>query len=143
MTALADEAAALAQGRLGPVRRPGATELQIHIAIVDLLRASALPGVMWFHPASGEHRDKRTAAKLKAMGVRPGVPDLVLFLADGSVCFIEVKRERGGRMSPEQLAFRAWADDRGLPYAVVRSVDEAWACLRAWGCLRASEGRAT
>lgn len=30
--------------------------------------------------ANGEHRDPRTGAKLRAMGVQPGTPDLLLLI---------------------------------------------------------------
>jgi hypothetical protein len=41
-----------------------------------------LPELAWlFHPANGEKRDKATAGRLKAMGVKRGVPDLWLPVA--------------------------------------------------------------
>lgn len=35
-------------------------------------------GLDWFHPANGELRNKVTASKLKAMGVKAGVPDIII-----------------------------------------------------------------
>lgn len=35
-------------------------------------------GLDWFHPANGELRNKITASKLKAMGVKAGVPDIII-----------------------------------------------------------------
>ena len=35
-------------------------------------------GLTWFHPANGEARSAITGAKLKAMGVKAGVPDIMI-----------------------------------------------------------------
>jgi len=56
------------------------TELQLHMHVAALLRRAAAPGVIWFHPANGEKRDKATAHKLQQMGVQPGVSDIVLMI---------------------------------------------------------------
>lgn len=64
-------------------------ELSHHIAVADVLRRFARDDVIWFHPANGEHRDKRTAAKLRAMGVQPGAPDFVIIVA-GRVYMLEM-----------------------------------------------------
>lgn len=55
------------------------------------------------HPANGEKRDKVTAARLKGMGVKPGVPDLLLLYPKG--CYIGMAIElkyAGNRPSTEQ-----------------------------------------
>jgi hypothetical protein len=44
----------------------------------------------------------RTAARLKAQGLKPGIPD-VLIVWKGRAIFIEIKRP-GGRLSPAQKA---------------------------------------
>lgn len=42
-------------------------------------------------------------AKLRSLGVRPGVPDFVIVHIDtGNVLWIEMKRERGGKLSYAQ-----------------------------------------
>lgn len=63
---------------------------------------------------NGGHRSKATAGKLKAEGVKAGVPDVFLPAMMGRIgerfnggLFIELKRVRGGSTSPEQ---RAWHD---------------------------------
>ncbi len=74
---------------------------------------------------------------LKKAGVRPGFPDLILIKRDSQgsrIGFFEIKRE-GGKMSPEQEAFRDLCDDWRLPFAVVRSVDDAKDTLTQWGWL--------
>lgn len=69
-----------------------------------------------FAVPNGSHRNKITAVRLQAEGVRPGVPDLV-WLHPSPTGFhgllIEMKRLKGGRISPEQDAFMLAARSAG------------------------------
>lgn len=58
---------------------------------------------------NGGLRSKAVAGKLKAEGVKPGVPDICLPVARGGHhgLYIELKRDKTGRVSVEQ---RAWID---------------------------------
>jgi len=72
---------------------------------------------------------------LKSAGVVNGFPDLILVKrADGpaKVGFFEVKRE-GEKLRPEQADFSDRCQDWQLPYAVVRSVEDAREALQEWG----------
>lgn len=72
---------------------------------------------------------------LKKSGMRPGFADLILIKRSDDralVGFFEVKRE-GAKMSAEQEAFRDQCEDWRLPFAVVRSVDDATETLTEWG----------
>ena len=68
------------------------------------------PELKWaFHVPNGGFRHKAEAAKLRAMGVRSGVPDICLPVRRGSYSglFIELKRmakdgKREGRLSDNQ-----------------------------------------
>ena len=57
-----------------------------------------------FHIPNGGWRAPATAAKLKAQGVKPGVSDLMLPVARGGYhgLWIELKRRKGGKVSPHQ-----------------------------------------
>jgi hypothetical protein len=86
---------------------------------------------------SGELRNIRTAAKLKAMGVQRRWPDLVLFDPTGRLHAIELKRE-GESLSEHQEGFQQWAISHGVPHSVSRSVDETLVvldacCASRWG----------
>lgn len=48
---------------------------------------------------NGGQRSRTTGAKLKAEGVSAGVPDLYIPLWR---CWVEMKREKGGNISPRQ-----------------------------------------
>jgi hypothetical protein len=133
---------ALAQGRRVRPRKPAVErpkELALHMAVADTLRRFAKPAWRWSHFPAGEHRDVRTAAKLKAMGVQRGWPDFVLFDPSGLLHALELKR-LGETMSEDQEAFQTWCIVRGVPHSVSRSVDEALTVLDAWGALRIKIG---
>lgn len=110
-------------------------EAEIQAAIIQHLRLLAPPDVIFFAIPNGEHRSKRTGARLKAQGVLPGAPDLMFMLPDGSAACLEIKTKTG-RQSPEQRAFEARCLNIGVPYQVVHSLDAALAVLRAWGAIR-------
>lgn len=109
------------------------SELQIQIAVVQHLRQRGVPGLIYWHSPNGGLRDKREAAKLKAMGVRPGVSDLILFHRGKLFC-LELKAKRG-RASPEQLQFIADIDREGALTALVEGLDAAIATLESWDLL--------
>jgi hypothetical protein len=135
----------LAEGRKPRARRvlaPPPKELSLHIAVATLLRDHLLPGWRATHVASGEHRDIRTAAKLKAMGVRKGWPDFVLIgpakFGPGEPYvphFLELKR-LGEKLTEEQATFREWAERAEVAYAIAWTLDQALAIFGEWGCLR-------
>ena len=62
-----------------------------------------------FHIPNGGSRNKIEAAHLKAQGVKSGVPDLFLPVARGVWygLFVELKRQKGGRVSDQQ---RRWIE---------------------------------
>ncbi len=125
--------------RFRRVKAPEPSELQIHIALVEYCRRMLNPNVLWFHVPNGEMRNKRTAAKLKAMGVRPGVADLVFIRRAPwsldclpEVLFLELKR-RGMKQSDSQRAFEPDAKACGAQYHVADSVDAAIGILEHGG----------
>lgn len=86
-----------------------------HMALVQWWE-SQYPDIDLLHIANGELRDsnrQRAAmrgAKLKRMGVKKGVWDLFfpdLFL------WVEMKRQEGGRLSPEQKIFKERREKAG------------------------------
>ena len=102
---------------------------------VSLLKLSAAPGVLWFHPPNGARTSIRTGARMKALGVLAGVADLVIVRPGGLVYFLELKTPKGS-LSPAQRAFRDACEANGVPYAVAASPEAVEALLRGWGALR-------
>lgn len=68
-----------------------------------------------FHIANGGARRKSEAARFKAEGVKPGVPDLFLPVARGPWhgLFIELKRQKGGKLSKAQTVWLTELQEQG------------------------------
>jgi hypothetical protein len=79
-----------------------------------------------FHIANGDLRHKATAGKLKAAGVKPGVPDIFLpWPANGyHGLFIEMKVGKN-KPSAEQIDYLEWLTGCGYLAQVVNGFDEA------------------
>lgn len=105
--------------------------------VVQLLKLCAVRGLVSFAVPNGEARSKVTGARLKGLGVRPGVADFALVLPGGRAAFLELKTPTG-RPSPEQRVFRADAEAAGALYAIARTPEEVQTILSSWGVLRRS-----
>jgi len=75
-------------------------------------------------------RDHARMMTLKKMGLTPGVSDLIV-LHNGRAFCLEVKTGTG-RQSAAQVTFQTAVERIGVPYQVVRSVDEAIEMLITW-----------
>lgn len=73
-----------------------------------------------YHIPNGGHRNKATAGRLRAEGVKSGVPDICLPVPRGGYhgLYIELKRIRGGSVSDEQEDWIKDLTDEGY-YACV------------------------
>lgn len=71
------------------------TESQLAKTVAQMLEYTVLPPAVWTHfPAGGGKLTPSTAGLLKAWGLKPGMPDYLVFFA-GRVIGIELKREDG------------------------------------------------
>lgn len=107
------------------------TEDHIHRSILKYLR-TVLPKhwIVYHTPNGGSRNSEIEGASLKGLGVIAGVPDLTI-LGDGKVFFMEVKSP-SGRVRPAQRKFMSLLEKSGIECAIVRSIDDARACLHAW-----------
>jgi hypothetical protein len=103
------------------------TENAIQQQVVILLQSYCRPGVCWFAVPNGEWRFPKTAARLKAQGVRAGAPDLVVVVR-GRFHGIEIKRDTG-RMSVAQARFAIELGRADGGYHVCRGLRETILCL--------------
>lgn len=96
--------------------------------------------VMWFRRKygtirifaipNGGFRSRATAARLKAEGVSPGVPDLFV---PKHLLWIEMKRLKGGKLSPEQRNWQRYlVDDCQHTWMVCHGADDAKAQISAF-----------
>jgi hypothetical protein len=112
---------------------PTEDELQRYSA--DVLRAFAVPGVIYFHVPNGGWRDPATANKLKSMGVRSGVPDWLLLLPHGRYACVEIKTLKG-RQSANQVEFQESVKKVSGVYRIARTPEEIDAVFTELGAIR-------
>ena len=91
---------------------------------------ASLAELVWANP-NGGLRDKRTAARLKAEGVKPGVPDVTVAIARGGFhgLWLELKRQRGGTVSKEQKRVHGALRAAGYRVEVCVGAEHAWRVL--------------
>lgn len=65
----------LPQKRIGPFKPYEGSEDNFQKSVARYLDAK---GVLWFHCPNGGSRNVSEAAKLKSMGVKPGIPDVLI-----------------------------------------------------------------
>lgn len=106
-------------------------ESKIQSAIMRFLDDALPASYRAFAIPNGGNRSAVTGAILKREGVKAGVPDICIVRSGGSVAFLEVKTEKG-RLSNSQAEFRDWCGESGVPFAVVRGIDEVETTLRGW-----------
>jgi hypothetical protein len=116
----------------------GLSEAQIQKQVRQYLAAQGIDSIHFANGAvlAGDRAARgKQINKLKAAGMVNGAADLILFDRRfvRRVAFFEIKTEIG-RVSPAQIAFGELATGVwGLPYAVVRSIDDAVETLNEWG----------
>ena len=124
------------------------TEHQHQVTVVewcDLMARHKYPMLKWIYAVpNGGDRHKAVAAKLKAEGVKPGVPDLCLPFPKPLVVdsypealgvdvrpgwhglYIELKsKDTKGRVSPEQKKWLEYLESVGYKVGVAWNADEA------------------
>ena len=119
---------------------PSLKESDIQIQVADWLRLyeSARDFIFFAVPNEGMGQAKTGAglgrmARLKRMGLRSGVADIVIVKA-GQAYFLELKA-LGGRQSDKQILFEDDAWRAGSPYEVAYSFEEAQKIIREWAII--------
>lgn len=85
------------------------------------------PAALWTTSTAGDvFSVKRRVAMIKS-GYRAGTPDIMIFEARGAYhgLFIELKRTKGGRVTPAQRTFHEKATLRGYHCVVARGWAQA------------------
>lgn len=95
-------------------------------------------GHAWCHVPNGELRHPRTAMRLRAMGVKAGVPDILVFTPPPKYpasrgAALELKRRNVRRPTPHQAAWLAELGTLGWCVRVCSGAAEAIAFLRGLG----------
>ena len=89
---------------------------------------------LMYHIPNGGSRSKAEAGRFKAEGVKSGVPDICLPAARGGYhgLYIELKRVKGGRVSPAQQGWIAALRDQGYCACVCKGWDDAAHIIKAY-----------
>lgn len=111
---------------------PVVPEDDLHQAVTDALWRLLPPGAVF---TTWELRNASSAiegARRKRLHALPGWPDIGVFHNE-RVALIELKRARGGQLSPAQRELHPKLAVAGFPVAVCRSVADALAAVDAAG----------
>lgn len=117
---------------------------------VKLAQWLDLHKILWCHVPNGGKRGITTARKLKAHGVKAGVPDVLIFdrapvmIAHGKGCTgvaIELKRIKDGQTSADQKKWLADLTERGWICEVCAGADKAIEFLQSLGYGRSNVPR--
>jgi hypothetical protein len=109
-------------------------EQDLQRAILQHLEMRAVRGCFWFHVGNGGWRSPIEARIFKGLGVKAGVPDLIII--HGGRCYgLELKADRG-RVTPAQRVAHALMEEAGATVGIAAGIDAAVEQLEAWGLLR-------
>lgn len=90
-----------------------------------------MPELAWIHHSpNGGKRDGFTGAQMKALGVRPGFPDLILPINVGTHAGLAIEfKSPTGRTTPEQDGWLRHLSGQGWACHVARSAEDARAIV--------------
>jgi hypothetical protein len=116
-------------------KAPPALEFALHAMVADSLDRWLVPGWLWWHTPSGGKRDIRTAAMLKRLGTKPGIPDILLVEPGrGRLYGLELKR-KGETPTDSQKDFGIDLVAAGGWWDWTDDYKKAIALLQQWGAL--------
>jgi hypothetical protein len=79
------------------------------------------------HVPNGGYRNPREAAKLKRMGVSPGVPDCLLLVARGGYNGLAIEfKSHTGKLSENQIEYLALLEQHHWKTCIMRDAECAW-----------------
>lgn len=117
------------------INNDGKAEYRLHCQVVELLQRSAVDGLRFWHTPNGGKRNVREAVKLKAMGTKRGISDLILSWRDGRMAYIELKSPKG-KLELDQEIFLSDMKLAGHATCVAKSFDECVDFLNAQGAIK-------
>ena len=121
----------MSRGSTRAGKTPTPTEHEEQAALVEwwglYARWKSLPPSLLMAIPNGGYRSAITGARLKAEGVRVGIPDLFLAVPTRQAhgLWIEMKRQHGGRISDAQKSSMVALEAQGYACTVCRGWAEA------------------
>lgn len=83
------------------------------------------PKAIIFAIPNGELRAISVANRLKAEGVKSGIPDLCCIFPNGVIIWVEMKKEKGGTVSEEQKAVHEQFEAMGQAVIIGKGWEDA------------------
>lgn len=123
-------------------KRRARPEDSLQMTLVELLRFTAKPGVVFFSVPNERKSNIANLTRLLKMGMRPGAHDLVFIIPpNGRTATLELKRDKSatsskGVVSDEQAEFAADVIAAGGLTAVAYNFEQAVSTLKAWEVIR-------
>lgn len=111
------------------------SESALQIAVVEHLRLTGVPGLLYFSIPNEGKRSAANGARLKAMGMLPGVADLFVKHPGKIPLFLELK-SKGKIPRQDQRQFGEFAGNAGCYWEWADNIDEALNFLRLYGAIR-------
>ena len=137
-TAIEDGLRAFEMERIVEAKRMKREEDALQRQQVQYLRILESQGrLLFFAVPNGGKRSKIEAAIMKGLGVRAGVPDLVI-LHDQKCSFIENKSAKG-RLSPSQMQFIDYCARHGYYFHLCSNFQQFLNTLYDWGIISKKE----
>ena len=98
------------------------TEDAEHMAVVRALRAKGIP--FWHTPNEIWTQSIKQKVRSKALGTQSGIPDLFVCFP-GQIVGVEMKRKKGGVVSPTQKYWAQILEQCNIPVWVAHGYEEA------------------
>jgi hypothetical protein len=113
------------------MKRP---EQDLQKQVARLLDACLALHVVWFHVPNGGYRSKAEAGIFMAMGVKPGVPDLIISWAgpDGPLVLAIELKAGTGKATPAQIEMMDRMRSCAWFVSEARSLDDVIALLKRY-----------
>lgn len=112
------------RSKVKKISEPYPTEVEEQILLAVWL---AKKGIRFTASANGGKRNYYEAIKFKRMGVSAGFPDIEIPFPSGQYhgLYIELKRKKGGKVSPEQAEWLQYLREKGYYAEVAHGFEEA------------------
>ena len=107
-------------------------EEDLHVAVADAFRVLLPKGAVFTSWDLANAKSAVEGARKKRRGCLAGWPDCSVWW-NNRVVLLELKRERGGVLSPAQKVLHPQLAEQGFPVAVCRTVVEALDAVSAHG----------
>lgn len=107
----------------------------MHRSVAQWLNVALTDKAFWFHPPNGGSRSKAEAGAFKAMGVKAGVPDIIVIYG-GVVHAIELKPKGRYPSKAQRDCHLELVNSGARVLPIARSIDDVGAFLRMYMPLR-------